>query len=58
MTIKIGPLTACPTASRSDQFVKLLGDPARYFIKDGKLYIDLFADAGTMTFAPAEMSLP
>jgi heat shock protein HslJ len=55
LTIKIGPMTqaACPPGSRSDQFVKLLGSAARYFIKDGKLYIDLFADGGTMAFAPA-----
>jgi heat shock protein HslJ len=56
LTIKIGPMTkaACPPGSRSDQFVKLLGSAARYFTKDGKLYIDLLADAGTMAFAPAK----
>jgi heat shock protein HslJ len=56
LTIKIGPMTlaTCPSGSRSDQFVKLLGSAARYFAKDGKLYIDLMADAGTMAFAPAK----
>jgi heat shock protein HslJ len=56
LTIVIGPMTkaACPSGSRSDEFVKLLGSAARYFAKDGKLYIDLMADAGTMAFALAE----
>jgi heat shock protein HslJ len=56
LTIKIGPMTkaACPPGARSDQFVKLLGSAARYIAKDGKLYIDLMADAGTMIFAPAK----
>lgn len=55
LTVRLGPMTqaACPPGSRSDQFIRLLGSAARYFIKDGKLYIELFADAGTMAFAPA-----
>jgi amidase len=55
LTIQIGPMTmaACPTESRSDQFVQLLGGAANYFFEDGKLYIDLMADGGTMVFAPA-----
>jgi heat shock protein HslJ len=53
--IKIGPTTmaACPAGSRGDQFVRLLGGAAIYFFKDGELYIDLFADGGTMALAPA-----
>jgi len=52
--IKIGPTTmaACPAGSRGDQFVRLLGGAAVYFFKDGKLYIDLFADSGTLAFEP------
>ena len=55
LTIEIGPMTmaACPPDSRSDQFVGLLGGAARYFFEDANLYIDLFADGGTMVFAPA-----
>ena len=55
LSIEIGPMTAaaCPPESRSDQFVKLLGSAALYFFQDGNLYIDLFADGGTMVFAPA-----
>jgi len=55
LQVKIGPATValCPGDSRGDQFVKYLGSAARYFFKDGKLYIDLLADGGTMRFAPA-----
>jgi len=54
LTIALGPMTAaaCPPDSRSDQFVTLLGGAARSFFQDGNLFIDLFADGGTMTFAP------
>ena len=54
LTIEIGPMTmaACPPESRSDQFVTLLGNAALYFFEDAQLYIDLFADGGTMVFAP------
>jgi heat shock protein HslJ len=53
ITIAVGPMTlaACPPDSRSDQFVKLLGNAARYHFKDGNLYIDLKADGGTLAFA-------
>ena len=55
LTVEIGPVTAaaCPPESRSEQFLKLLGGGAQYFFRDGSLYIDLFADGGTMIFAPA-----
>jgi heat shock protein HslJ len=55
LTIKVGPTTmaACPPPSRGEQFVKLLGGAARYFFKDGKLFIDLMADGGTFMLAPA-----
>ena len=51
--IEVGPMTmaACPPESRSDQFVKYLGFAAIYFYKDGHLFIDLFADGGTLEFA-------
>ena len=47
----------CPPESRSDQYVGYLGAAARYFFEDGMLYIDLFADGGTMAFAPADPEL-
>jgi heat shock protein HslJ len=54
LTIAIGPMTmaACPPESRSDQFIRLLGGAARCFFEEGNLYIDLFADGGTLAFAP------
>ena len=55
LTITLGPVTlaACPPDSRSDQFVKLLGEAALHFFQEGELYIDLMADGGTLRFAPA-----
>ena len=55
LEIKLGPMTtaACPPDSRGDQFVKLLGSAAKYFFADGKLFIDLMADGGTMRLDPA-----
>jgi heat shock protein HslJ len=59
LTIEIGPMTmaACPEGSRSDQFVQYLGFAARTFFQEGMLYIDLFADGGTMAFDPADPEL-
>ena len=53
--IEVGPMTkaACPPESLSDQFIEHLGYAAIYFFEDGNLYIDLFADGGTLEFAPA-----
>jgi heat shock protein HslJ len=55
LSISIGTATlaACGPGSRGDQFVTLLGGAAKYSFRDGKLTIDLFADRGTMVFAPA-----
>ena len=52
--IEVGPMTkaACPPESLSDQFIEHLGYAAIYFFEDGNLYIDLFADGGTLEFAP------
>ena len=59
LNIEVGPdtLAACPPESRSDQFLKLLGGAAIYFFQDGNLHIDLFADSGTLVFAPAPAEL-
>lgn len=54
LTITLGPTTLamCPAGSRSDQFLTLLGGAAIYQISNGQLRIDLFADAGNLTFSP------
>ena len=56
ISINLGPMTmaACPPGSISDEFVKNLGYAAIYFFRDDSLYIDLFADGGTMGFAAVE----
>ena len=52
LTITPGPMTlaACPEDSQGDLFVQQLAGSALYFFQDGDLYIDLFADSGTMRF--------
>ena len=46
-------LAMCPPDSQAGPFVVGLGAAAVYFFQDGHLYIDQFASAGTMKFAPA-----
>jgi hypothetical protein len=55
LTIAVDPtaLADCGPGSRSAQFVKLLSAGARYFFEGENLAIDLFADGGTLEFAPA-----
>jgi heat shock protein HslJ len=55
LLIEIGPMTmaTCQEGSRSEQFVQLLGSATIYFFQDGQLFIDLFADGGTLEFTPA-----
>ena len=50
--IATATLALCPPESRSEQFLKYLGSAAHYFFKDGKLFVDMFADGGTLAFAP------
>ena len=45
-------LAACPEGSRSDAFLRYLGQSASYFFEDGNLYIDLAVDSGTLKFIP------
>jgi D-alanyl-D-alanine carboxypeptidase len=54
LTIEVGPMTmaACPDGSRGDQFIKLLSGAAKYFFVDNALFINLYADGGTMRFDP------
>ena len=44
----------CPPGSLSTDFVKYLNAAAVWFMQDGDLYFDLFADSGTMRFVKAE----
>lgn len=55
LTITIGPSTLadCAPGSLADSFLTYLSSAARYFSRDGNLYIDLFADGGTMELAPS-----
>ena len=60
LSIDVAPKTTevCPPASRGDQFLSLLGGAAIYFFEDGKLYIDLMADGGTMQLDPVRARQP
>lgn len=46
-------MAACPEDSLSDLFVQRLNSAAVWFVEGENLYIDLFADSGTMKFAKA-----
>ena len=52
VNIEIGPSTmaACPDDSRGDEFLQHLGRAAQMLPLEGKLYISLKAEAGTMVF--------
>ncbi len=45
-------LALCPPESLSDQFIRNLNGAAIYFMQGENLFIDMFADSGTMEFAP------
>jgi heat shock protein HslJ len=49
----VGPMTKamCPPESLSDQFLRDIDDTASYFFRDGRLNLELMADAGISTFA-------
>lgn len=53
LSIVPGPTTlvACPDDSLGDQFVSNLSNVVLYFFQDGDLFMDMFADAGTLRFA-------
>ena len=44
----------CPPGSLSTQFVQNLGAARVWFVQDGDLFLDLFADSGTMRFTLAK----
>lgn len=54
--ITVGAITraACPPGSISDEFIQGLNDSAIYFFQDGKLFMDIQYDTGTMRFRPAQ----
>jgi heat shock protein HslJ len=53
ITIQITTLTRalCAPDSLSDQYLQYLDAASIYFTQDGDLFLDLFADGGTMRFA-------
>ncbi len=53
--IDLGPVTLaeCGPESLSSEFIQALGAAAIPFFLDGKLYMDLFADSGTLRFGAA-----
>jgi heat shock protein HslJ len=54
--IEIGPMTMahCGPDSVSDEFIYALGNARIYFFEGEDLYLDLFADSGTMRFGKAK----
>ncbi len=54
ISIEIGAMTRaqCPDGSQGDEFVRYLDGAAVWFMDGDNLFIDLFADSGTMKFAP------
>ncbi len=56
ISITPGPstLAACPPDSQDQLFISQLSSAAIAFFQEGDLYIDLFADGGTMRFAAQE----
>lgn len=54
LTIQVTALTraACPPGSQAELFLTQLNSAAVYFVQDGKLFVDLVADGGTMRFTP------
>jgi heat shock protein HslJ len=58
LTLKIKVVTQaiCEPGSLSEQYISYLGDVASYAQRDGKLYLDLKADAGSMVFRNVEIT--
>lgn len=54
ITVQAMTRAQCPPGSLSTQFLQNLGAAAIWFVQDGDLFIDLFADSGTMRFTLAE----
>jgi heat shock protein HslJ len=58
--INLGPATlaACPEDSQDQQFLAGLENARIYFFEGGDLFMDLFADAGTMRFTAGSSAPP
>jgi heat shock protein HslJ len=56
ISIEIGPMTMahCGPDSLSDEFIFSLGYARIYFFQDGDLFLDLYADGGTMRFGKSQ----
>jgi heat shock protein HslJ len=56
ISIEIGPMTMahCGPDSLSDEFIFALGNARIYFFQDGDLFLDLYADGGTMRFSKSQ----
>ncbi|MCU0488159.1 MAG: META domain-containing protein, partial [Anaerolineales bacterium] len=54
LQLQPGPMTlaACPEGSLSDGYIQSLGQVGTFLLQDGKLYLDLALDTGTMEFGP------
>lgn len=57
ISITLGPstLVACPPDSLDQQFLSSLENAVIYFFEEGDLFLDLFADGGTMRFTAEEL---
>jgi len=55
INIEMGPstLAACPEDSLDQQYLTNLSNAAIFFFEEGDLFLDLWADGGTMRFAAA-----
>jgi len=53
--IKLGPIAttrmACPTGSLDSRYLKDLQRATTFFVEDGRLFLELPVDSGTMRFA-------
>ena len=58
LTINIEVVTRaiCGSGSLSDQYISYLGDVVSYVLEDGKLYLNLKADTGSMVFRSVEIT--
>jgi len=54
ITVQAMTRAMCPPGSLSTQFVQNLDAAAVWFVQEGDLFFDLFADSGTMRFAPVK----
>ena len=58
LALNLGVITGaiCGPDSLSDEYISYLGDVVGYFLENGKLYLNLKADAGDMIFRNVEIT--